>query len=143
MSWVMECFFMYFDILMWIMVLLLLNKKFVSVLVSLVFFILVGLRNMNDLIGWLGFWSLVWVWCMVVDIVWMVLDCFIIWFVRIFFICNSFFCLFFSILLIGILVYFDIIWVIWDGVMVLFIIVFLFLDVLVLDSFCFRFGIML
>lgn len=67
--WVIECFFMYFDMFMWVIVVLLLKRNLVRVLVSLVLLILVGFRNRNELMGWFGFFRFVCVWCIVLEIV--------------------------------------------------------------------------
>lgn len=103
----MECFFINLDILIWIIVFLVLNMKLVSDLYNFVFLIFVGLRNRNELIGWLGFVSLVCECCIVLDIVVMVFCWLIICLCSIFFMCSNLLCLFLSIFVIGILVYCD------------------------------------
>lgn len=103
-KWDMVCFFIYLDMLMWIICFLLLNKDWVNVFVSFVLLIFVGFKKMKELIGWFGFLILVWVWRIVFDIKFIVFFCLMICFDKICFKCNNFLCLFFMSFVIGILV---------------------------------------
>lgn len=100
----MLCFFMNLFMLMWIIVLLLLNRNLVSVLYNLVLFMLVGFRNRNELLGWFGLDRFVCEWCMVLEMILIVFFWFIMCLCSIFFMCSSLLCLFFSMWLIGMLV---------------------------------------
>lgn len=95
---------MYLDMLIWIIEFLLLNIDLVSVWVSFVFLILVGLRKIKELIGCLGFLSLVWVLCIVSEIVFIVVFCLIMCLCKSFFIFKSLFVFVFVSFVIGILV---------------------------------------
>lgn len=103
-SFEVECFFMYLDILILIMVFLLLKMDLVSVCVSFVLLIFVGFKKMNELIGCLGFFNFVFVCLIVFVIVIIVLFWLMIWEWRMFFILRSLFVLVWVILDIGILV---------------------------------------
>lgn len=67
--WEIEVPLTHLDTLTWITVPLLLNRKLVSVPVSLAPFMLAGLRNRNELAGWPGLETLVCEWCIVLDMV--------------------------------------------------------------------------
>lgn len=102
-----ECFFIYLFILMWIIVFLVLNKKFVNVLYSFVLFMFVGLRNMKFVIGRFGLerfarerWIVLYIDCMV--LFWLMIC---LW--SLVGKLRSFFCLFCWSLVMGILVYLE------------------------------------
>lgn len=101
----MVCFFIYFDILICIKVLFWLNRNLVKVCVNLVLLILVGFKNINELIGCFGFFILVFVFLIAVVIIFIVFDCLIIFWCRYFFNWSNFWCFDFNKWFIGMFVY--------------------------------------
>lgn len=87
-------FFIYFDILKWIRVDLLLNNIFVKVFVNFVLLILVGFKNIKELIGCLLVWMLDWLWW----IVWLMVVIVLFWLIIC--LCNFFFKLRYFLLLV-------------------------------------------
>lgn len=123
-SRVVECFFLNFDILKWIIVFLLLKSVFVNVFVNLVLLVLVGFSRKNELIGCFGLFILFCDLIMVFVNIFSVLFCLIILWCRIFFILSNFFFLFDFILLIGIFVEEEIMVVIlWEVIFLIFFLV--------------------
>lgn len=118
-KWVIECFFINFDIFICIMVFLLLNRKLVKVLYSLVLLIFVGFKNKKELIGWFGLESFVWLWWIVFVIIFIVFFWLIMCLCSMFFMCSNFFFLVLSIFDIGMLVCFESILVIFVFVILL------------------------
>lgn len=89
-----------------------LNKYVVNVFFNFVLFILVGFRKIKLVIGWFGLVKFVCDCWIVLEIVFIVLFCLIICLCNFFLRCSSFFFFDFINLLIGILVYLEIILVI-------------------------------